>query len=833
VSKSNRVLKMNALAYAIALSTTLPISLSSQANPTLEEVVVTATKRAESLQDVPISMIATSGEDIIELGITRGEDLTANLPAINIAQNPVGNFIFIRGVGSSGANPGIEQSVSIFHDGIYMGRHQLSRSPFMDLERVEVLRGPQSILFGKNTIGGAIHVISAKPTDEFEGSLSALYGWEDGEKEVTAVLSGPLSDSLSARLSLRGYEMDGYIDNVISNDEGPERDDKTVRAQLLWDVNDNITATAKWESSDFDHQGNSIQLATVDPASAGVGFSGLNQALVNIATGGHRLRLDDTRAVINDGGQLLGQVIPEYAGLPGFPDQNDRSENKMDTGTITLDVQLGEFTLSSISGFASYDYQNACDCDFSALPFISVQESEDYEQFSQEIRLTSPAGEDLEYIAGFYYHNSDLQYRSIEALGTSLASSVLNTPAFITPNLRRTLNMQQDQEMWSVFAQGTYNFSENFRVTLGARYYEESKEASHRLDKSFTGGWDYSAIAGLPAGTFAYGNTAAEYDRFLQENAGSQLVALSEGIYAGLLGTFEHNIVGRERDEQDWMWSLSLEKDLNEDTMVFASVATGTKGGGFDAKFIKRDDNPFFEYDEETAINYELGIKSYLFDSRMSLNATAFLTTVEDYQVSIFDGQTAFFVQNAAEVEAKGIEVDMRWAATDNLTLGFAGSYLNNEFTEFANAPCFTVSGSQPVNRGNCINRGSPDQRRDAKGDANQFSPEVSYNINLDYRMPIADKFEAKAVLNINYSDEYFVAGDLDPIYALQPSFTTVDLRLALADNAGNWEIAFLGKNLTDELISGSSNDQPLVPGNGFAYVGRLRSYAIQGTYRF
>jgi len=139
---------------------------SASAQEQLEEIVVTATKRAESLQDVPISIVALSGEEIKDLAITRGEEFTADIPAVTIAQNPIGNFIFIRGIGTAGVNAGIEQSVSIFHDNIYMGRHQLSRAPFMDLERVEVLRGPQGILFGKNTIGGAIHVIGAKPTHE-------------------------------------------------------------------------------------------------------------------------------------------------------------------------------------------------------------------------------------------------------------------------------------------------------------------------------------------------------------------------------------------------------------------------------------------------------------------------------------------------------------------------------------------------------------------------------------------------------------------------------------------------------------------------------------------
>lgn len=799
----------------------------------LEEVIVTATRRAENMQDIPISMLSTSGESIKDMGVTRGGEFAADIPAVTIAQSPIGNFIFIRGIGTSGVNQGLEQSTSIFHDSVYMGRHQLSRAPFMDLERVEVLRGPQSILFGKNTIGGAIHLITAKPTDEVEGMISALYG-SYGEQELTGVLSGPITDSLSGRIAVRGYQLDGHLDNVLTGNEGPERDDKTLRLQLAWDVSENLIVNAKWERSEFEQVQQSTQIKLVDPIGTGIPFSGLNTALVAVGSGGSGLeQLDDERAVINDGGAVLGLVAPEYAGLPGFPDKAEFSNNEMDLGTLTVDWALGDHTLTAITGFAQYQYRDICDCDFSAIPLIQVDATEDYEQFSQEIRLASPGGEKFDYIVGFYYHQSDLDYRSVEGFGTSLASSLLGAPAALTPNLTRDYSMVQDQDMWAVFGSGTYSFTDQTRVTLGVRYFDESKKASHVLDKTFTAGWDYSAAAGLPAGSLTYGATAAEYDRFLTEFDGTPLVAISEGIFGGLLGTFEHNIQNRKRSETDINWTLTLQQDLGDDAMVYGTVSTGTKGGGFDARFLRSNDSPFFEYDEETAINYEAGLKTSLLDGLMSLNATAFFTTVEDYQVSIFDGATAFFVQNAAEIESKGLEVDIKWAPTNGLIISFAGTYLKAEYSDFPNAPCWTLSGSEPTNRGNCVNRGAPDAFRDASGDANTYAPEWAYNLNLDYRIPLGQALVARGVLNINYSDDYFVAADLDPIYGFQKAYTTYDLRLSLGSEDGRWDVALIGKNLTDELISGNSDDQPLVPGAGFAQTDRLRSYALQATYRF
>lgn len=821
--------KPGLLSTAIA---TLLLAGSELAQAQLEEVIVTATRRAESMQDVAISMISTSGESIKDMGINRGEEFAANIPAVTISQSPIGNFIFIRGIGTSGVNQGLELSTSMFHDGVYMGRHQLSRAPFMDLDRVEVLRGPQSILFGKNTIGGAIHLITAKPTRELEGSVRALYG-SYGEQELAGVISGPISDSLSGRLSVRSYQMDGYLDNILTGAEGPERDDQTARLQLLWEASDNLSVNLKWEHSEFEQIQQSTQLKVSDPFGTGVTFAALNSALVAVGSGGDGIeKLDDERAVVNDGGVVLGQVVPEYAGLPGFPDKPEFSNNEMDLGTLTVNWDIGDHTLTAITGFAEYQYRDICDCDFAAVPLIQVDATEDYEQFSQEIRLTSPGGEKFDYIVGFYYHQSDLDYRSIEGFGTSLAAPLLGAPAALTPNLTRDYGMVQDQDMWAVFGSGTYSLTDTTRIKVGLRYFDESKEASHQLAKAFTGGWDYSPAAGLPAGTLTYGDTAAEYDRFLGDFAGTPLTAITEGIYGGLLGTFEHNIQNRKRSEADINWELTLQHDLNDDVMVYGTVSTGTKGGGFDARFLRTNSSPFFEYDEETAINYEAGIKASLLDRTMTFNATAFMTTVEDYQVSIFDGATAFFVQNAAEVESKGVEWEINWAPLDNLRLGFAGTYLKAEYSEFPNAPCWTLSGSD-TSRGGCVDVGTPNAYRDASGSTNTYAPKWAYNLQADYRMPLSDALEARALLNINYSDGHNVAADLDPIYGYQESYTTYDLRLSVGDTTGLWDLALVGKNLTDELISGNSDDQPLVPGSGFAQTNRLRSYALQATYRF
>ncbi len=806
----------------LALLVAMLVAAAPASAQVLEEITVTATKRAESIQDVPISILAVGGDTIRENSITKMSDLTENLPAVTVAQNPIGNFIFIRGIGSS-TNQGIEQSVSIFHDGIYMGRHQLSRAPFMDLERVEVVRGPQSIMFGKNTIGGALSVITAKPTNEFEGNISAL-GGTDGEQEINLVLSGPFSETVKGRLALRSYDHDGYLENVMTNTDDPARDDWTARGTLQWDASDALTVTAKYERSEFEQAGALVQLAIFDPFTPGAAATnGLNAALVGIATGGGTESFDDQRAVVNDGGALLGLAVPSLAGLPGFPDLAEGSDNEMQAATLTFDWAVGDHTITAVSGYADYNYRDICDCDFAALPLIQVDAAEDYEQISQEIRLTSPAGETFEYIVGMYYHKADLFYTSDEAFG----SAMLN-PAAPPPNVTRSYFLEQEQEQFALFASGTYSLTNRTRATLGLRFTSEDKTANRRLDKRFTAGWDF----GAPLGTF--GDTIAEYDRFEQiTTAVLGGDPLNAALWEGALGTYEHSFVNRQRSEEFVSWSLSLEHDLNDEVMVYGLVSTGVKGGGFDARYLKNEGlDPAvvpgadkFEYEEEEATNYELGIKSTLLGGGMTLNATLFRTEIDDLQVSIFDGATAFLVDNAAEMIAEGLEVDLNWAATENLTIGAAAAILDNRFERFTNSPCWTIEAvADPVG---CLDG------KDVSGEPNQFSPEFSANLKFDHYLQAFSSFALHSTLNINYSDDYFTASDLDPVYAYQDSWTKIDLRIALLPDSDRWELAVVGKNITDEETSGNNNDQPLVPGNGFASLDRPRSWAVQGTFRF
>ncbi len=435
--------------FAIALS-----QLASSQGPMLEEIIVTATKRAEGLQDVPISMSVMSGEKIEQQGITELEDLAVFLPNVHIAEGGTGTQLFIRGIGS-GINFGFEQSVGTFVDGVYFGRGRNARAAFLDLERVEVLKGSQSTLFGKNTIAGAINITTAKPGDEFEGYVQGSYETEIDGIGFTGVVSGPLSDTVRGRLVAKVYEDDGYVKNTFSSEDGPAEENRVFRGTLVWDVTDNLTLTAKAEHGEFNVDG--------------------RQDLISIASD-----------------FALSQYRNPTVGDPNFqPAFNyEKSSNNIegpgargpqfddteaDIFQITADYQLGEYSLRSITAYTEYEYINYQDADYGPLQFLAAQRIEEHKQFSQELLLSSPVGGTFEYLAGIYYQDNELLDNEI------LDVLFSNVPVLAAQGLggfdgTGNGRFEQETQTWSAFTQLTWNISDSFRATLGLRYSDDHKE---------------------------------------------------------------------------------------------------------------------------------------------------------------------------------------------------------------------------------------------------------------------------------------------------------------------------------------------------------------------
>ncbi|VAX09066.1 TonB-dependent receptor, partial [hydrothermal vent metagenome] len=362
----------------------------ASAEVTLEEIVVTSQYREQSLKDVPISVAVVSGDFLRDNSIQKMADLQFSVPNFTMAESGIGTNVFIRGIGS-GNNQGFEQSVGIYVDGIHHGRAQQSRAPFLDLERIEVLRGPQSILFGKNSVAGALNITTAKPTEEFEGSVSLSYEPTDDEIEGTVVLSGPISDRVRVRLAARYHELGGYIENLTLDRMEPNQKDWTVRGTVEMDVSENLTATLKVERSQFDVLGRNIEIDGEIPAPVGP-FAGLTYSQLLVGAFGQ------DASVLNNT-------------LDGKRHSNgDFSNNEQTELVLTLDWQLGEHVLTSTTGYSDFSFSDNCDCDFTGADVFTLPLQEDFEQISQEFRLTSPGGETVDYILGAYFQTSKHNY---------------------------------------------------------------------------------------------------------------------------------------------------------------------------------------------------------------------------------------------------------------------------------------------------------------------------------------------------------------------------------------------------------------------------------------
>lgn len=329
-----------------------PSARPAQRGRVLEEIIVTAQKREQSLTDVPISVSALSGEKLRDAGIENLSDLSEYAPNFKLVEGGLVPLIYMRGVGS-GSNQGFEMSVGLYNDGIHLGRPHLTLAAFLDVERIEVLKGPQSILFGKNAIAGAMNVTSGQPRDSFDASLSASWFEPFEDRELSGFATGPLSDTLNGRVALRWRDEGGYVYNRGQQRDDPQLEELAGRGTLQWTPSDEAQFTLKFEHSGRDSTGRTYQ-------------------------------------IVDNG--ILTESENNQAGLDDMRETNEDEFMELVNDSITLNgrIDIGEHTLELVSGFTTYDQIDAFDADSSGVDTIFLIGREDYSQFSQEIRWVSP-----------------------------------------------------------------------------------------------------------------------------------------------------------------------------------------------------------------------------------------------------------------------------------------------------------------------------------------------------------------------------------------------------------------------------------------------------------
>ena len=766
--------KINAITLGIILATGSMAEVKAADDKELEVILVSAQKRVESVKDVPLSITAISGKELQSKNINDSEELSSRIANFNISQSGQGYNITMRGLGS-GPNQGFEQTVGTYVDGVYRGRAYQMRSAFVDLERFEVLRGPQSTLFGKNTTAGALNITSAAPTEELSGYANLSYELNNGST-FDGAISGGVTEHFQARAAVKVIDQDGYFYNTLQKRDEVGRDGVFSRLTLTWQPLESLDVSLKYQHDEEDNIGITPSQPVAEPVLYNAPLPAVFGDVSSYVIGDK----------LNKGLSTLGE--------------NEQGEFKADYWTLNVEWDLGQHVLSSVTGWQDYTMLQSNDGDHGPAPLTYRQASdESFQQFSQELRISSYNDGPFNYIAGLYFQTTELDFSELYRIYP------LNA---IGPR-----DYQSDSDTQAVFAKFDYQFAPNWQASLGLRYSQEDKSASRRLSM-------IELSSGTPINDMAQVNVPAT----LQAMGLPAVLPTSMylGVLSSQLGLEQHQVNG-ERDENEFNPSLYISRKF-DDAMAYVSMSTGSKAGGYDARANLASN---WQFEPEKVIAYEMGAKFTLDDGAADLNIAVFSMQFEDLQTSTFDGVAGFYVENGAESSSQGVELDGRWLIADNWQLSGNIAYLDFSWDEFTGAKCFNSAMYQPSNLE------SSGKTCDLSGKTGAYAPKWSGSINLDYIKEFGSAMEFTFNLESEFKSRYFTNYDLNP-YTVQSGYGKVNMRFGLMDLESGWSVALLGKNLTDKMTSSYSTDMSFAPSGMYAtWVEPGRSITLQAGYRF
>lgn len=720
----------------------------------LEEVVVTAQKRAQSLQDVPMSVSAVTDAAIKNAGISSLDEVKNLVPALNIysAASPAMSSIAIRGAGTGASDPTLEPSVGVFVDGVFMPRSVFGMSDLVDIDRVEVLLGPQGTLYGKNTNAGVVSVHTKDAPSEFEAEVEVSLG-EDNLQETKLSIGDVLTDGLGYRVAAVSRLRDGFMSDEISGDDHYNQlDRQAYRGQVFWEPNDifSVRTIAYYSLSDANGSENELEY---NPASAYYGYLGALGQTPGIDSGDRKVSLTQP-----GGGRL-----------------------EVQGASVQLDYELGSgLSLTSITAYQEWEQDNLySDGDGTALPILATNDRMDEQSISQELRLTSPGGETVDWVAGLFYFKSNMHRGSQEDIyaqygGLPFVASPVALAA-VAPNLIEVGDYafwenKYETESLAVFGQATWNITENTSLTAGLRYGEEDKDFAMHVSS-------YDVDGTL----FNFANW------FTGDYTGGSFVPLTSGSLTTNPADFlSWGPVDRENDrsDDDVTGMLSLNHTI-DDAMLYATVSTGSKSGGFNGSFgpAGTDERGF---EQEDTINYEVGAKiDGLLDGRMRLNLAYFYTEYKDFQAATFDPTTvSFFVINAGKQVTQGVDLDLTYMVSESLTLTTKLEYLDAKYKDFEGANCHALTGGPGC---------------DQSGMRMPFAANWTGSVALDYSLPLNNDDEIYAHVGMSFKSDHSADPTFAP-YAEGVNYELWDARFGWRND--NWDISIWGKNLTDETYT-------------------------------
>ena len=779
-----KLVRLLALSVLLVPATSFVHAAETATNDVIEEIVVVARNVEETLQEAPVAVSAIGEETLDIFRIDEATDLLSRIPALTVAVggSGAGGQITLRGIGSSSISNAFDSAVALNYDGISVSTQRLLQSAFFDMEQVAVLKGPQSLYFGKAASAGVLSLRSANPTDEWESSIKTSYEFEEDGRTVGGYISGPLSDTLGVRLAAEYQQIEEFNKIAAGNptaDDERGHDNLITRLTFHWEPTDDFTANLKLnfnkQRSDVNNIGQDIFCGPNGmPEPSGLLGGVVFVPGLDLFPPTHDCDIDDDEFIGVDAHPLLTSVP---AGSVGRGRDIGRPFNDTDTFFARLELQwaLNEnYDLTVLTGYVDMENEYNDTFNFTGqLPDgspagLGALFENTLEQTTLEVRLSSNFDGPFNFQIGGFWEDRDIGHLATQNAFNPTLLGPLGPPFGPDATTGYTFDWLADRpieaEALSFFASADIQLSEKWELSGGVRWTDEEKSTS--VDFPFV----HAGVVAL-LGTVSSGFRSGDVD-FEDDNLSPEVV---------------------------------LRYLLNDNVTLYGAYKTGFKSGGLDnntlptgsvvANLVSPDPAlrnasvRELQYDSEESEGFELGLRSQFLDRRLTLNATAYRFVYEDQQVQLFDFNLfAFSTFNAGEVTTQGLEVDFVWL-TEVPGLSFSGSwaYLDSEITEsFVGGP----------------------GAADLKGREASLAPEFSGNVAINYEVGLSDGIRFRISPNIAYRDEYFVGAlsdrEYDPITApngalVQDSFTTVDVNVSLFAPDESWRVSLIATNLTDE----------------------------------
>ena len=739
----------------------------------LEEFVVTATKRERNAQELPIALTPYTEAQLEYSGVADIRDLMAVSSSLFLSSSQAestGAVARIRGIGTTGDNPGLESAIGVFIDGVYRSRNNVALTELGEVERIEVLRGPQGTLFGRNTLMGLINVITKGPSFEPSGYGRIEYGNYNHLRLEAGIGGGIIDDTLAGRIDAVLTQRDGFLEDIATGKDYNNRDRMLTRGQLLLKPGEDSEVRIIADFSDRKEQ--CCAAVTLVPGPT----LGLIQAM---------------------GADLLGDPFDGKASVNPNRDYNEDIVEWGISSEITVDASAASFT--SLTAFRDWESSRGQDIDYVNLD-IAYRDKGGYfqrfETFTQEFRVESEtdwAG----WLVGLFYIRENLDYRDAIRFGSDFegyANGIVSgnplsgfysgltnlPPGHVFPEGDGVVedSFLQEVESWAVFTHNHLHVTDDFEITLGLRYTEETKDLEAELrsrnracSSAFLANLEKAVAAGMvPA------EAAPTVSRFA---CLPFLNPFLDGNYADSL------------EEERWSSTISAAYHLNEDLLLFAGFSRGFKAGGYSLERTTLA-NPILgslpsasdlEFSEEVVDSFELGSKFGILQKRATINATLFYTDLQDFQLVTFNG-TSFIIENIEEVASKGVELETTALLSNELTMRGGVTYADTRYG--MNISNENLAGRQLTN-----------------------APKWSFTGAATYERNLNNSWQAFAHLDLRYMSSYSTGSDLD-VEKMQESFAVFNGRIGLVQLNDDWGVELWAKNLFDKDYIQNAFDAPL-----------------------